>query len=109
VFAIEALLSYSQLSAPKLAAPLVLIGAGQASLMIPLLGAILAESLPIWPVRASGVRPPPNRSASALGAAVLGTVLFPTSPTQLPGPLVGVWHRVLLGRRGATRDHDRVC
>ena len=100
VFAIEALLSYSQLSAAELAAPLVLIGAGQAFVMIPLLGAILAGVPADLAGAASGVLTTTQQIGIALGAAVLGTVLFDIADPASGSPRWGSATAVVLGVEG---------
>jgi len=85
-FAAEAYTGYAGLSETRLLVPLVLIGVGQASVMIPLFGVVLTGIPGDLAGVASGVLTTTQQTGIALGTAVLGTLFFGVADPSLHHP-----------------------
>jgi MFS family permease len=88
-FAVEASVAYSGLSAAILAVPLVLVGVGQAFVMIPLFGVVLTGIPADLAGVASGVLTTAQQVGIALGAALLGTLFFSVAGSSAARPAWG--------------------
>lgn len=88
-FAAEAHTDYPGLSETRLLVPLVLIGVGQASVMIPLFGVVLTGIPGDLAGVASGVLTTTQQVGIALGTAALGTLFFGVADPSLHHPAWG--------------------
>jgi MFS family permease len=95
-FAVEALADYDGLSIGVLAAPLVMIGVGQAFVMIPLFGVVLTGIPGDYAGVASGVLTTTQQVGIALGTATLGTLFFGIADPSAAHPAWGTATVVVL-------------
>jgi MFS family permease len=101
-FGVEALARYEGLSIGLLTAPLVMIGAGQAFVMIPLFGVVLTGIPRDCAGVAGGVLTTTQQVGIALGTATLGTLFFAvahpsdTHPAWGPATAVVLFTEALL-------------